>query len=101
MPERKKIVVILSRYPYPLNKGDKLRAYQQIIYISRFHDIYLHALSTEDIDEGMMSALQPFCREIHIYRLHHLEMLLRSIQSLMQNLPVQVGYFFSPAHSKK
>ena len=69
MSERKKIAVILSRFPYPLDKGDKLRAFHQIAYIARFHDVYLYALHEEAIREDAMKALQPFCKDIRLYRL--------------------------------
>ena len=40
-----KILVVLSRVPYPLEKGDKLRAYHQIRVLSQYYDIYLIALN--------------------------------------------------------
>ena len=36
-----KIVFLLSRVPYPLEKGDKLRAFQQIKGLSAKHEIHL------------------------------------------------------------
>ena len=48
---KKNIAIILSRFPFPLNKGDKLRAYHQIKYLSNYFDIHLHCLHTEKIEE--------------------------------------------------
>ena len=95
MSERKKIAVILSRFPYPLDKGDKLRAYHQISYLSRFHDIYLYALSDETISVDTLNAVRPFCKDIHIYRLNKVGIILQIIRSFIENIPVQVGYFYS------
>ena len=36
-----KILVILPRFPYPLEKGDKLRAYYQIKELSKHNEVYL------------------------------------------------------------
>ena len=47
MKRRRKIIIITSRFPFPLDKGDKLRIYHQIRYISIHNDIYLIALNTE------------------------------------------------------
>ena len=41
-----KILLILPRFPYPLEKGDKLRAYHQIKELSVNHDIALFALGS-------------------------------------------------------
>ncbi len=39
-----KIFVILSRFPYPLEKGDKLRAYNHIKYLAKNNEIILFQL---------------------------------------------------------
>ena len=36
-----KILVVLSRIPYPLDKGDKLRAFYQIKELAKNNDVYL------------------------------------------------------------
>jgi len=46
---RKKIAIVLSRFPYPLNKGDKLRAFHQIIFLAKQNDIFLYCLITNDL----------------------------------------------------
>ena len=43
---RKKLVIMLSRFPYPLEKGDKLRAFHQIKELSKTYAITL--LATTD-----------------------------------------------------
>ena len=44
-----KIFVLLPRIPYPLEKGDKLRAYNQIKQLSKRHEIVLCALNDKNI----------------------------------------------------
>ena len=39
-----KLVIITPRVPDTLDKGDKLRIYHQIKYLSKFHKIYLICL---------------------------------------------------------
>ena len=36
-----KILVVLPRFPYPLENGDKLRAFNQIKELARANDVYL------------------------------------------------------------
>jgi glycosyltransferase involved in cell wall biosynthesis len=101
MSERKKIAVILSRFPYPLDKGDKLRAFHQIAYIAQLHDVYLYALHEEAISVQAMKALEPFCKDICLYKLNKIEIGFQILRSFITQLPVQVGYFYSRRHHKK
>ena len=40
-----KLLILASRFPYPLEKGDKLRLFHQITYLSRQHEIILCCLN--------------------------------------------------------
>lgn len=93
--ERKKIAVILSRFPYPIDKGDKLRAYHQIRCLSLNHDIYLFALADVAPTENDLHAMQPFCKEMKVYTLRKIEIAIQVMRSFLQSLPVQSLYFYS------
>jgi sugar transferase (PEP-CTERM/EpsH1 system associated) len=93
--ERKKIAILLSRFPYPLDKGDKLRAFHQIRFLHAHHDIYLFALTTHSISLEEKNALLPYCKQITIYKLSIFSSFWNILISLFKNRPIQVGYFFS------
>ena len=61
-----KILVVLSRFPYPLEKGDKLRAYHQIVQLAKRHEVYLFAISHTAVSPEQRAALEPYCKEIRI-----------------------------------
>lgn len=91
-----KIGVLLSRVPYPLEKGDKLRAYHQIKTLSQTHDIYLCALNVGKIHPDAIKQLRPYCQEIKIIQLTKIGILLNLVYSLVfTNLPLQVAYFYN------
>ena len=96
-----KILVVLSRIPFPLEKGDKLRAYYQIKELSQWHDIYLVALYNHAIPADAMRELTPFCREVHFLKQHPLRSVLNMVASLFVGLPAQCGYFYSHRNHKK
>lgn len=92
-----KILVLLSRFPYPLDKGDKLRAYHQLRYLaSQGHEICLLALSDEAIGVEALAAVRPLCRGgLYLHRLGRAargQGLLRALATAGQ--PLQVGYFY-------
>lgn len=91
-----RIGVLLSRFPYPLEKGDKLRAYHQIRTLAKHHEIYLCALHVGKLHENAIEQLSPFCKEIKVIRLTRFSILLNLFNSLIfSKLPLQVAYFFS------
>ena len=61
-----KILVVLPRFPYPLEKGDKLRAYHQIVELSKRNEVYLFAVSHTKVTPEQRQALEPYCRDICI-----------------------------------
>ena len=50
MKSKPKLLVLLSRIPYPLDKGDKLRAFHQIKDLNDSYEVILCCLSTHAID---------------------------------------------------
>ena len=90
-----KIVVILSRFPYPLEKGDKLRAYHQIRELSRKHEIFLIAVSDRIISSEEEQELEKYCSKIFIFPLKKSEIVINVIKALIGGKPLQTGFFYS------
>jgi len=96
-----KMVVLLSRIPYPLEKGDKLRAFYQIKELSKKHEIYLVALNDAPIHPDAIAQLNPFCKEILILNLPFWTRFMGLFYALFKGIPLQCGYFYSrKAHRK-
>jgi sugar transferase (PEP-CTERM/EpsH1 system associated) len=96
-----KILVVLSRIPFPLEKGDKLRAYYQIRELSKQHDLYLVALYSHAVPSEAMRELTPFCREVHFLKQHPIRSAFNMAGALLTGLPVQCGYFYSQRNHKR
>ena len=96
-----KILVVLSRIPFPLEKGDKLRAYYQIKELSKWHDIYLVALYNRTVPTEAMRELTPFCREVHFLKQHPVRIAFNMMGSLFLGLPLQCGFFYSHRNHKR
>lgn len=90
-----KLLVLLSRVPFPLDKGDKLRAYHFIRYLSEFHDIYLFCLNDNNYSEDDIKAIQPFCKNIKVVRLNKLQIVISLFKAAFTKLPFQVAYFYN------
>lgn len=96
-----KIFVLLSRFPYPLDKGDKLRAYNQIKELSNFYEIHLCCLDDNNISEEHISELNVFCKSVTVIKLKKWQILTNLFLAIFSSLPFQVWYFYQfHAHRK-
>ena len=98
-----RIFVLLSRVPYPLEKGDKLRAFHQIKELSKTNEIILCALNpVRKLDkQKAFSALQPYCRSINFLDIPVTGRIWNIFLALLSNRPLQSGYFWNKRVAKK
>ena len=96
-----KLLVVSSRFPYPIEKGDKLRLYYQLRYLSQFHDIYLVCLHHGHLPAIHRQHIEQFCKKIYVFKLTGMRKILNLGKSVFSKLPLQVHYFFDPAIKRK
>ncbi len=100
-PGKSTLFIILPRIPYPLEKGDKLRAYHQVRELSRYFNLVICALSDRKPHPEAMGALQPYAEKVYFMRLSRILILLRLVGALFTSYPFQTAYFFSKRIKKK
>jgi len=96
-----KLLVLLPRVPYPLEKGDKLRAFYQIKELSKYHDIYLIALQDAPLHPEALEKIKPYCKEIHLIKLSWFSKCWGITRAFLKGLPMQCGYFYSNKVKRK
>ncbi|PCJ85488.1 MAG: glycosyltransferase, partial [Flavobacteriales bacterium] len=96
-----RILVLLSRVPYPLEKGDKLRAFHQIKRLSEKHEIILCCLNDKKLHPDAISQLKPFCKHLEIIQLNKFSIFLNLLLGLFRLRPLQVSYFHHKMAQKK
>lgn len=89
-----KILVILSRVPYPLEKGDKLRAYNQLKELKSRHEIILCCLSDSAVHPKAGEALRQISSQFHIFNLSKWRIAVNLFFGLFSRKPFQVHYFY-------
>lgn len=89
-----KLLVLTSRFPYPLEKGDKLRVYYQLRELAKAHEIVLCALTDEEPTSENFNVIQSFCSKVYILHRSKFTIYKNIIYSFLNGMPVQVGYFF-------
>jgi sugar transferase (PEP-CTERM/EpsH1 system associated) len=96
-----KLLVVLSRFPYPLEKGDKLRAYHQIRCLAEQHEIYLAAMYDEPVSDDALNQLKPFCKEIFLLENNNLKRCWNMGRAFFRGLPIQCGLFYNRKNAQK
>ena len=98
-----KIFVLLPRIPYPLEKGDKLRAFNQIKQLSKHNEIVLCALNDDSkvSEQDAFHALQPYCQSINFIKITKPQIALGLVRAFLKGWPLQCGYFFNRKAARK
>ncbi len=98
-----KIFVLLPRIPYPLEKGDKLRAFNQIKQLAKHNEIVLCALNdnAKVSEQDAFHALQPYCQSISFISINKAQILLGLVRAFFKGLPLQCGYFYNRKAAKR
>ena len=96
-----KVLVLLSRIPWPLEKGDKLRAFHHIKVISQQHQIILVCLTDSTPNSNAIDHLSPYCEEIHFIKLSKLGIVWNLATSIFNDKPFQVNYFYQRTAQNK
>lgn len=90
-----KVVIITSRIPEILDKGDKLRIFHQIRYLSKFHEIHLISLSSKE-KTLKNSQVEKYIKRLHVIEISKIDRIFNLIYyTIIKKLPVQVAYFYS------
>ncbi len=98
-----KLLVLTSRFPYPLEKGDKLRIFHQIRELSSHHEIVLCTLAEDEVQDIDYQEVKPFCTNIHIIPLSKSTVVKNTIFNTLKGiaLPFQVSYFYDKNAKKQ
>lgn len=96
-----KILFLSLRFPYPPNRGDRIRAYNFIKHLSKDHAITLisFAHSKEDFDN--IAHLEKYCHSIRVVSFKPLEAYVSLGKRFFSKAPLQVSYFSSRRMQKE
>jgi polysaccharide biosynthesis protein PslH len=90
-----RLVILLSRFPYPLEKGDKLRAFHQIKGLHVHFDIHLIALAQQSILPEHLQQVQPYVSKVHIIQQTKWRNYVGAALGLFSKEPLQVAYYYN------
>ncbi len=96
-----KIAFITSRFPFPVEKGDKLRAYHHLRWLGTRHEVHVFALTHHAVPEEHIHAIEALCAGVHVYRITPMRLAYNLISGWLNALPAQVAFFLDAGQKRK
>jgi len=89
------------RFPYPLEKGDKLRMYHQLRFLAADHQVTLITLTDHDVSQEDRAHVEHLVADLHIFRIRSISRAVEVAKSVWSNRPYQVAYYYSQSIAKR
>ena len=100
-PSDMNILYLCHRIPYPPDKGDKIRSYHQIKFLSQHHSVFLACLIDDPHDWQYVEPLRSMCQVVGVVDRKGLKEWLRIGKAFLSGHPLSLGTFFVPALQEK
>lgn len=90
------LLMIVHRIPYPPDKGDKIRSFNQLKYLAE-HGWRVHLCTLADDPDDMrhVEELKKYCASVSVEPLNPKLQKIRSLTAPFQGLPMSAGYFYN------
>ena len=96
-----KLLVLSSRFPYPLEKGDKLRIYHQLRHLNKSHEVFLVALTDEEISTEHFEKVKEVVSHLEVFKLKKHKRGFSLLKSVFSRTPFQVAVYYSSVIHEK
>src|SRR4051794_34799603 len=91
------ILYLVHRVPYPPDKGDRIRAFHLLEWLSGQADVHLACLADEPVTPKAVEALEARCARVAVVPIGGPGRWTRALTSLARGGTVTEGAFASPA----
>ncbi len=87
------LLFLAQRLPYPPTKGEKIRAFHELKYLSQWYEIHLGCLIDDPDDLQYIETIRPLCRDLHAAQINRRVRRVTCLQGLLSNEALSVTYF--------
>ncbi|AJF06491.1 glycosyltransferase [Geoalkalibacter subterraneus] len=96
-----KILYICHRIPYPPNKGDKIRSFNEVKYLAENHDLYLAFLVDDPADVKNVDPLRKYCVDLAWEEVDPRQQKIKAAPHMLLGKPLSLPYFYSSSLQRK
>jgi sugar transferase (PEP-CTERM/EpsH1 system associated) len=87
------LLYLVHRFPYPPNKGDKIRSYHLLKHLTKYYRVHLGTFIDDEKDHEYLDKVKGLCAETCIVDLHPRTERLRSLIGLLYGQPLTLPYY--------
>ncbi len=91
--QKLRLLYLCHRVPYPPDKGDKIRAFNEIRALSRRHRVHLLTLADSEVPD--LSPLEQMCERVEVFPVQRSGGYLRAALGLFSPRPLTLAFFDS------
>jgi polysaccharide biosynthesis protein PslH len=91
-----RLVLVAPRFPFPLDKGDRLTVHHLVRHLGARHQVWLACFLEPDQDPAWIDQLRPSCEEVLTVPLSRPRAYLNSARAVVGSTPLQVRYYADP-----
>lgn len=95
-----RLLFLTSRVPYPIEKGDKLRVFNFIKEMSKYHEVYLFAIDESNTSDENIQVLKQYCKSVEIFPISKFDIACNIVTGIFKGLPLQVAFYTNKAGIK-
>ncbi|PCJ37028.1 MAG: hypothetical protein COA99_12945 [Moraxellaceae bacterium] len=89
------LLFMVHRIPYPPNKGDKIRSFNMLRWLSKHYEVHLGCFIDTPEDKQYIDELQKYCASYKVVELKPLQAKIKSLASFIDGSPITLTYFSS------
>jgi sugar transferase (PEP-CTERM/EpsH1 system associated) len=89
------LLYLVHRVPFPPNKGDKIRTFHLLRFLSRHYRVYLGTFADLEGDQAHEAELRRFCAEVKVIPLSPMLARARCTGGLLRGEPLSLSYYRS------
>jgi polysaccharide biosynthesis protein PslH len=93
MMHKPPLLLLAQRFPYPPDKGDKIRSYNIVRHFAETHDIYLGTCIDDPSDVQHIETLRVMVRELHVEHISPLSGWSSAVLHWLGGAPLSFGFF--------
>ncbi|HWN41819.1 MAG TPA: TIGR03087 family PEP-CTERM/XrtA system glycosyltransferase [Thermoanaerobaculia bacterium] len=91
--QKLRLLYLCHRVPYPPDKGDKIRAFNEIRSLSKRHRVHLLTLADSEVPD--LSALEQMCERVEVFPVQRTGAYMRAALGIFSSRPLTLAFFDS------
>ena len=95
-PSKESVLYLVHRIPFPPNKGDKIRSFHLLQYLSQRYTVQLACFIDDENDHQYVEKVKEYCGETLFVSIHPTLSKLRSLQALLNGRPLSFEFYRKP-----